>query len=323
VTFRQSLQRLSRDEQRLIEERVRSLLKSAAVEEPPTPREAIIRCAKMVEGGEIDLDDFRESIIERGLRKLVEGLDFETVWRKVRGLFRYDDRVFYVDPNQHPHQQVHATFHEAYHAIDPAHKELSEIIHLDNDQTLAPWVKRKMEMEANLGASLIRFQLNRLQREARDFPVNMETIVYLAQRFDASIHSTLRRYVEDIDELCMMLVFDPEPRMTTSGEPYYILRYHLASTNFEERFNTNWPCFILPDHWIFKAINDALPNKPSLYEWFLTDFHDNDFACIAQCFHNRYHVLALIYPKRKTRSKASLLFRIGHNGATWNHKIVR
>jgi len=201
VSYRRRVITLSEDERRPIEERVRLLLKAAEVKKPPTPREDIIACAKMVEAGEMALDDFRGSLLKAGLGRLITRFNLSELWNKVRGLFRYDDRVFYVDPRQHRHKQIQTTYHEAYHAIDPAHKKLSHLIHVDTEETLALWAKRKMEREANLGASLIRFQVDRLQRESRDLPTSMESICYLAERFDASIHGTLRHYVECGDNL--------------------------------------------------------------------------------------------------------------------------
>jgi hypothetical protein len=287
---------------------VRLLLKAAAVREPPTPRENIIACAKMVESGEIDLESFRDSLLERGLRRLIERIDVAQLWKKVRGLFRYDDRIFYVDPTQHRHKQIQTTYHEAYHAIDPIHKEMSDLIHLDTDETLALWAKRKMEREANLGASLIRFQVDRLQRESRDLPTSMESICYLAGRFDASIHGTLRHYVECGDNACVMLVFNLEPKSTISGEPYYTLRYYLPSSDYESRFNVPWPHWISPGHWLFTVVNNVQPDMPSYEEFTITDLAGNVVPCIAQGFHNHYDILVFIYPKPKKTPKTQVIF---------------
>lgn len=301
---------LSKDERQPIEERVRSLLKAAGVKGPPTPRDDIIACAKMVEAGEIDLDSFRESLLQRGLRRLLERVDAFALWKKVRGLFQYDDRVFYVDPTQHRHQQTHCTYHEVYHAIDPAHKENSDLIHLDTDHTLAPWAKKKMEMEANLGASLIRFQMDRLTRESRDLHPSMDSICYLAGRFDASIHATLRRYVEDQDDSCIMAVFNPEPGVTTAGEPYYLLRYYLCSPGYDGRFSIMWHDTLCPGGWLFNIVNNAQPNKPSYDEPSLVDYSGNAVPHIVHGFHNRYDILVFIHPKPKKTSKRQAIFHM-------------
>lgn len=308
MSYRRRVRTFSQDERRPIEDRVRSLLKAAAVKEPPTPREDIIVCAKMVASGEIDLDDFRESFLQRGLRRLIERVDLVQLWKKVRGLFRYDDRVFYVDPTQHRHKQIQATYHEAYHAIDPAHKEMSEIIHLDTEETLVPWAKVKMEREANLGASLIRFQVDRLQKESRELSTSMESICYLSERFDASIHGTLRHYVECGDSTCVMLVFNLEPKSTVAGEPYYTLRYYLPSSEYEKCFNSMWPDCIYPDQKPFIVINNAQPDNPSYDEFTLTDLAGNVVPCIAQGFHNHYDILVFIYPESKKKPKSRVVF---------------
>jgi hypothetical protein len=292
---------------------VRLLLKAAEVQGPPTPRENIIACAKMVEAGEIDLDDFRESLLKRGLRRLVERFDMTELWKKVRGLLRYDNRVFYVDPTQHRHQRIHCTYHEVYHAIDPVHKETSDLIHLDTNETLAPWAKRKMEMEANLGSSLIRFQVDQLKQESRDFATSMETICHFAERFDASIHATLRRYVEDYDDSCIMLVFNETAEITSAGEPYYTLRYYLPSPKYEERFDHMWPEYVYPDERLFTVVNNAQPDKPSCEELALTDSSGNAVPCTAQGFHNHYDILVLIYPKPKKKPGTQVVFKTANN----------
>lgn len=307
MSYRRKALILTRDERRPIEDRVRSLLKAAGVKEPPTPTENVIACAKMVESGEIDLDDFRESLLERGLKRLIERVDIGQLWNRVRGFFRYDDRIFYVDPTQHRHKQIQTTYHEAYHAIDPIHKEMSDLIHLDTDETLAAWAKRKMEREANLGASLIRFQVDCLQKESRDLPISIESIYYLADRFDASVHGTLRYYVECGDNACLMLVFNVEPKSTAAGEPYYTVRYYLPSLEYEKRFNTTWPEYVYPDQKCFTVVNTAQPNIPSYDEFNLTDSAGNIVPCIAQGFHNHYDILVFIYPKPKKRSKARVI----------------
>lgn len=220
--------------------------------------------------------------------------------------------MFYVDPTQHRHQQTHNTYHEAYHAIDPAHKENSHLIHFDTDETLAPWAKKKMEREANLGASLIRFQVDRLKREGRDLSTSMQTICYLADRFDASIHATLRRYVEDQDDSCIMLVFNAEPKITTAGEPYYTLRYYLPSPGYEGRFNIMWSDIVDPTQWLFNIVNNAQPGKPSYDECTLTDCSGNIMPYVAQGFHNRYDILIFIYPKPKKTSKPQVIFRMAN-----------
>ncbi len=308
MSYRRKVLTLAPDERRPIEDRVRLLLKAAGVKEPPTPTENIIACAKMVESGEIDLDDFRESLLERGLRRLIERVDIRQLWNKVRGFFRYDDRIFYVDPTQHRHKQIQTTYHEAYHAIDPMHKEMSDLIHLDTDETLAAWAKRKMEREANLGASLIRFQVDQLQRESRDLSTSMESICYLAERFDASIHGTLRHYVECGDSACIMLVFNLEPKSTVSGEPYYTLRYCLPSLEYERRFNIMWPERVCPDDRLFTVVNNAQPDMPSCEEFTLTDSTGNVVPCIVQGFHNYYDILIFIYPKPSKRPRSQVVF---------------
>ena len=310
MSYRRKVLTLAPDERRPIEDRVRLLLKAAGVKEPPTPTENIIACAKMIESGEIDLDDFRESLLERGLRRLIEHVDIGQLWNKVRGFFRYDDRIFYVDPTQHRHKQIQTTYHEAYHAIDPMHKEMSDLIHLDTDETLAAWAKRKMEREANLGASLIRFQMGRLQRESRDLPMSMESICYLSERFDASIHGTLRHYVECGDRTCIMLVFKLKPKSTVAGEPYYTLRYYLPSPEYEARFEMIWSESVCPDDMLFTVVNSAQPNMPSYDEVTLTDSAGNPVSCIVQGFHNHYDILVFIYPKPKKTPDTRVIFGV-------------
>ena len=260
------------------------------------------------------LDEFRESMLQRGLRWLIEHGDVTALWKKVRGFFRYDDRVFYVDPTQHRHQQTHLTYHEAYHAIDPVHKENSYLIHVDTDETLAPWVKSKMEMEANLGASLIRFQGDRFRREGRDLPTSMETICYLADRFDASIHATLRRYVEDDHDTCIMLVFNAQPKITSLGEPFYTLRYYLPSVAFERQFNILWPDALHPDHWMFHIVNGAKPRKPSFEERDLRDSYGSVIPVVAQGFHNTYEILTFVYRRPKRTPKTRVIFEATKQG---------
>jgi hypothetical protein len=323
VIYRRKVQTLIPEERRPIEERVKLLLKAAGVKGPPTPTQSIVDCAQMVHVGEIDLEDFRESLVQRGLRRLLNLADVSQLWRKVKGFFRYDDRVFYVDPTLHPHQKNHHTFHEAYHAIDPAHEIVSEVIHLDTAQTLSPWAKRKMEREANLGASLIRFQVDQLQKEACDLPNSWETVCYLAGKFESSIHGALRHYVEYHVDACVMLVFNPIADVTISGEPYYTLRYYLPSPRFESRFESSWPERLYPDDKLFSIVNSARPNQPSCDEIVLADLSGNRVVCVAQGFHNHYDILILVFPKPSTQPRKRLLFNITTDRTNAPTKLTR
>ena len=323
MSYRQKVQTLVPEERRPIEERVKLLLKAAGVKGPPTPIQSIVDCAQMVHVGDIDLEDFRESLMHRGLRRLLKLADVSQLWRKVKGFFRYDDRVFYVDPTLHTHQKVHHTFHEAYHAIDPAHEIASEVIHLDTVETLSPWAKRKMEREANLGASLIRFQVDQLQKEACDLPNTLETVCYFAGKFESSIHGALRHYVEYHKDACVMLVFDRTADVTGNGEPYYILRYYLPSSQFESRFESAWSERLYPDDKLFSIVNNALPNQPSADEIVLTDLSGNRVVCIAQGFHNRYDILILVFPKPTTQPRRRVVFKITTDGTNVTTKFTK
>src|SRR4051794_25544550 len=91
---------------------VQKLLRAAGVGETlPTPKEEIIRSARLVESGELDLAAYEETLTEKA-----RGF-FRKAMGKVLGFVDRRTEMFYVDPEIRGPRRKFITFHEVTHKI--------------------------------------------------------------------------------------------------------------------------------------------------------------------------------------------------------------
>ena len=168
-----------------ITKEVDRLLRAAGVRNQlPTPKEDILACARLVECGEIDLEEYEATLTQKGWRF------FHRAASKVLGLLDRRSKIIYVDASIHTSRKLFVTYHEVTHQI----LRWQEISVTQDDQfTLSNDCKDLFEAEANYGAADILFQCQRFEGEARDYELSVESALYLAGRYDASGHATLRR----------------------------------------------------------------------------------------------------------------------------------
>lgn len=142
----------------------------------------------------------------------------------VRGILSPSDRMIYVREGLSVHQVPWLVYHESGHAEIAWHREL---LYLDNDYTLGPQVREIMEREANEFAAHLQFLGPLFSVEAQLIPFGAAAVLELADRYHASIESTMRRYVETCPQSCVCLVL--QPAWTPEGEPTLRSRYFVKS----------------------------------------------------------------------------------------------
>jgi hypothetical protein len=115
------------------------------------------------------------------------------LWKRLLGAIMFKEKTIFVDFSQGEQRSNFTEAHETAHQIIPWHEDA---FLLDHEETLFKGVKDRLEAEAYYGGSLIIFQNHRFHERALDHKRSLETPIALAPDFRASMHATIRHYVE-------------------------------------------------------------------------------------------------------------------------------
>ena len=124
---------------------VKKLLRAAGVgTQLPTPKAQILACTRLVETGELDLNEYEERFSEKARGFLHRAM--ENVW----GFFDRRTERIYISPQLHDSKKVFVTYHEVIHSIAPWQR----VIYTEDDElTLNLSCETLFESEANYGAA--------------------------------------------------------------------------------------------------------------------------------------------------------------------------
>ncbi len=281
-----------------ITKEVGRLLRAAGVNGViPTPREAILACAQLVESGELDLDAYRESF-----RTKTAGFLHKATGR-VLGFLDFRTKEIYVDPRIHPNKRNFVTYHEVTHKI----LDWQRVIYTEDEHfTLIPECRNIFESEANYGAAEILFQCETFQEMARDYNISVASVLHLANCFDASAHATIRRFVERHHQPCAVLVLKPTRLIHDDGVQSYVLCYPIASTSFLTSFGMPFRNrFINPGDKICDILNAGECDSI-----LLGDLNSKSREYVVEPFNSGYSTFAPISPRPKQHRRIVASFRM-------------
>lgn len=234
-----------------------------------------------------------------GLRLTAEPLPFfdverltpeqATIFRSVRGLLCAADRTIYLRSDLSERQAPWVIYHETGHDSIDWHRE---ILYLDTMFTLSPRVRAIMEREANEFAGHLQFLGERFMREAKDLPFGLKSARELADRYEASYESAIRRYVETQTETCFCQVFEIVPAeagMQTLKFRYFVKpRGNAPFWRPDYRIGERLPL----DDAIVQLLNEGKLDGLSVYENTRFD-QGQQIAYYEQVISNRYQVFHL------------------------------
>jgi hypothetical protein len=129
----------------------------------------------------------------------------ERTFRPVRGLLSPSERTIYLSPNISARQAPWIIYRETGHGNIEWHRDL---LYLDTLYTLSPAVRKIMEREANEFAGHLQFLGHHFADAAREVPFGLTSVKTLADRYEASYESTIRRYVETQERECFCQAFE-------------------------------------------------------------------------------------------------------------------
>src|SRR5260370_38138205 len=281
-----------------ITEEIKKLLRASNVNDQlPTPKEQILACSQLIETGELELADYEATIANR------LGSIFHKAISKVVGFLERRSQISYVDSSIPDTRKLFVTYHEVTHRILPWQQiDYTE----EDDLTLRPDCKEYFESEANYGAAELLFQCKRFENEARDYALSIESALYLANRYEASCHSSLRRFVERNHRACLLLVLKPTSREYSDGKTSYYVVYSIPSAEFLGQFGEALDMkFINPHEALGRILNNSGHG-----EIVLTDLKGFEKECVVESFSNSFRMFALIYPKQGRPSRITVRFSI-------------
>lgn len=285
------------DSRDAITKEVKRLLRAAdAYGRIPTPREDILNCAELVESGDLNLSDYEESFTRKAFGFLHKAVE------KVLGFLDYRIDLVYVDPKIHPNKRNFVTYHEVSHKI----LEWQRVIYTEDDTgTLSPECHNIFEAEANFGAAELLFQCERFEELARDYNISVASTLELANRFEASAHATMRRFVERNLRPCMVLVLKPTSFEHESGLKSYVVCYSVASKPFWTKFGDPFSArFINPGNRLCEIVNTGFSGQI-----LINDLNGKQHECNVDLFDNGHHTFALIFPPIKSPARIVVEFR--------------
>lgn len=269
------------------------VLRRASVDERlPTPVDELVSAAGLSEDDDYLLTESKLALAPKELRRLLR-----SAGRKVRGALDRRERILHVNPSiEVPAQREFVRCHETMHDALPWQRDL--LVLGDTARTLAPEIEFRFEQEANQGAAELLFQLDFLNRIARDYRTEIATPVALAAMFGASIHATFRRWIEGHAGSVCGIVLTPEP---VSVAPLVFDRHELVmSVDWGSQFSSSlFPKRLTSSsHPFLSKLSPPWPQDLDI-EWQLLDI-DGDMSRVRiQSFCNTYRTFVLLWVPRR------------------------
>jgi hypothetical protein len=156
-------------------------------------------------------------------------------WRKILGAYLLPAKTVFVDFGQQEGRARFTTAHELGHRIVPWH----ENAYLDDERRLFRDTEELLEKEANLAGAHLIFQGKPFFDRAMSFPVSISTPILLAGEFKASLHATIRYYIEHHPEAVAGLICGQHQRsdgtvpiFSAIESPRFRERYGAIGTRF-------------------------------------------------------------------------------------------
>ncbi|MCB4791293.1 MAG: hypothetical protein LHV68_05335 [Elusimicrobia bacterium] len=267
---------------------IHKLLNETGIVNPPTPVDTLVNAVKLklIKYSEAYKELFGERIVNENKKP------------DIYGYINFDKKIIYA----HPSQRKFTTFHEITHKILPWHNKYPGFSpHIDNKNTILRKPIKLLDYEANLGASLLQFQIDRFDQELKDLSLSLNSAIKLSTRYSTSLHSTFRRYVEKNNKACALLVYYAD----FTEEPLFELYYPIQSKSFTEKYGKiDWPSSVSPGESLFDHFYSNKTGEITLKELGINDNCGIDLA------YNNYHYFVLIYPKLAKLIKAVKKMRI-------------
>ena len=223
----------------------------------------------------------------------------------LKAVLFYDENRIVIDVELPQIRQDWPSFHEVSHKIFGWHKPY---FYGDTAQTLDPDWHEMLENEANYGASALMFCGPVFTKEANDMTKDWSSLKVLHKRYNKTMTTTLRRFVEHGPECSMaMLVSTPywciKPEDQTKR-----WRHFVRSKMFSEQFSTVAAEDVLKAVDINSSIRTGGPVADFTFS--LNDDNGVLHEFRAESFYNRYYLLTLCVQLKKCTEKRIVMPKV-------------
>lgn len=241
-----------------------------------------------------------EAVIDISELPEEEAIKKPSALRKILGAYLFPAKTAFVDFSQPEGRARFIQAHELGHRVVPWH----EGAFLDDERRLFQDTEELLEDEAKLAAAHLIFQYRPFFERALEFPLSLRTPILLADTFKASLHATIRYYVEDHPEPVAVVIAGRYRRMDGTV-PIFL---GAESPTFRERFGAvigRFPTRALP-------LGETRPLGPLLLEAgaaveppsapvVLRDLNGEQQRFVAEAFFNQRCYFLMFAPARRFR----------------------
>lgn len=221
------------------------------------------------------------------LQKYVTG-PFKKLSGIIKAAFVVRENIVLIDEDLHKAKKPFGSAHELGHHGIPEHRE---ILYVCSEHDLNQETRKEMEFEANVFASEILYPKPLMDSIHDNFPMSMDTILYLNRISGGSIHSAALKYVTSSKKECCLLTL--EKSTDENDNPGLIVTKQIPSDAWVKK---NGPKLIeegqfLPKEHIVSKVafssDDVSKGEVSIGDT-EKNFH-------AESFFNNYIVFALLF----------------------------
>lgn len=206
---------------------------------------------------------------------------------QLRGLLVRDAKLIYLDRSCNKERQRFTLLHEIGHNL-PWQVAIASM-HADDDFTLSPETKEQFEAEASYFASETLFHGKRFSAMVENEPLTIQTAIQTSSFFGASIHATLRRYVEFSPLRCALLVMkELLPTKAKLRDLFHSQSFlsDIGNIDFEENLESvKYP-----------FVESYIRRENTGYGRFLAPINESSIELKYEYFFNGYNGFVLIYP---------------------------
>jgi Zn-dependent peptidase ImmA (M78 family) len=231
-------------------------------------------------------------------------------WKRILGAYLYDEEVIFVDRDQARSRIRFAEAHEIGHKIVPWHRGSFQ---LDNNDRIFGDTEELLENEAKLAGAHLIFGGSAFIDRALEFETGIDTPIALSGDYDASMHVTIRHYVEQHPEPIAVLITGRYENIP--GLPIYT---SIASASWRERYGDLAPkcggshlAVVGGEGSPFgDIIDEARSSTQTVAKAVkIRDRNGDQCKCIAEAFFNQYNVFVMCSERRLVRHGRRLRVR--------------
>lgn len=262
----------------------------------PTPIDQIISYTELIVSKEVDVSKIHSDYFSKATDALRRALS------KVRGVLDRKERTIYLDLSQKKPKLGFVKLHEVGHDVLPWQNKVHDILD-DDDDSLNPETHDDFEAEASYFASATLFQNDRFLSELDKLSLEIESPMHLAKLFGASVHASLRRYVEYSKNKCALVVLENISKNGSLAK--CSLRDKFQSDTFSNTFGDIY--FPIELGYIWPFVQDYYHNRRFKKDGSITLLTKNgNIEFTYHFFNNSYNAFVFLFPageKKSSRTK--------------------